>query len=189
MTLDDAAPAVDSAAFAHVFDEWFDQVYAFVARRVQDRDAAEEVTARTFQRAVEELRGGHLTLDGLAGFLLRVAGSAVLDHARRLRRSTPSGMRATDLDDDGDAQAALWLADVAAGRAFEAAIDGSRLRRSVAGLDDEQRRLVLLRYLDGLDADGMAAVVGCSPEQAALGLHRALATLHPTIAVTDANVA
>jgi RNA polymerase sigma-70 factor (ECF subfamily) len=189
MAIDPAAPAVDAASVGRFFDDWFEPVYAFVARRVADREAAEEVTARTFERAIAQLHGGRLDLDELSGFLLRVAGTAVLDHARRQRRDLPPGVRATDLDEDGDADAALWLADGAAARAFDAAIDGIELRRAVAGLDDRDRRLVLLRYLDGLDADGMAAVLACPPEQAALGVNRALNALRPSTPERDAHVA
>lgn len=189
MAIDRAAPAVDVSAFGRAFDDWLDPIYGFVARRVPDREAAEAVTARTFERAVESLTTGGLTLDALGGFLLRVASSAVLDHARRERRNLPPGVRATDLDEDGDAEAALWLADAAAARAFTAAIDGIELRRAVGTLDDGELRVVLLRYLDGLDADGMAAVLACPPDQASLSVHRALATLHPIVLTADSHVA
>lgn len=189
MALDEAAPAVDVTAFGHAFDEWLEPVYEFVARRVPDRDAAEAVTARTFARAVESLTRGSLPLGELGGFVLRVASSAVLDHVRRERRNLPANVRATDLDEDGDAEAALWLADAAAARAFAAAIDGIELRRAFTGLDDREVRTLLLRYLDGLNAEGMAAVLACPPDVASLGVHRALAALHPSVPDADAHVA
>ena len=189
MALSDAAPAVDSAAFGRVFDDWIEPIYGFVARRVADREAAEAVTARTFDRAVESLVAGRIALDEVGGFLLRVAASAVLDHARRERRNLPPGVRATDLDEDGDAEAALWLADGAAARAFAAAIDGIALRRGVLALDDDELRVVLLRYLDGFDSDSVAAVLACPTDAASLRVHRALAELHPSIPAADAHVA
>jgi RNA polymerase sigma-70 factor, ECF subfamily len=189
MAIEDAAHAVDAAAFGHAFDQWLEPIYAFVARRVGDREASESVTARTFERAVESLATGSVRLDEIGGFLLRVAASAVLDHARRERRHLPPGVRATDLDEDGDAEAALWLADGAAARAFAAAIDGIELRRAVAGLDDPEVRVLLLRYLDGLDAGGMAAVLGGPSDLASLALHRALATLQPSVLAADPHVA
>lgn len=189
MAIDEARPAATLPAVEQAFDDWLEPIYGFVARRLQDRDAAEAVTARTFERAAESIASGRLTSDAIGGFLLRVAATATLDHARRQRRDLPSGARATDLDDAGDAEAALWLADAAAARTFAAAIDGIELRRAVTALDDQELRLVLLRYLDGLDADGIAAVLGCSVEAAALGLHRALATLYPDAPRSAAHVA
>ena len=189
MAIESAAPAVDIAAFARAFDEWLDPIYGFVARRVEDRDAAEAVTARTFERAAESIAKGSIGAEELGGFLLRVAASATLDHARRQRRALPTTSRATDLDEDGDAEAALRTANAIAARTFAAAIDGIALRRALTGLDDAELHLVLLRYLDGLDADGIAAVVASPAESASLRLHRALATLHPTAERADAHVA
>jgi RNA polymerase sigma-70 factor (ECF subfamily) len=189
MAIEDAAPAVDLMAFGRAFDEWLEPVYGYVARRLDDRDAAEAVTARTFERAAETLARGTISLEEVGGFLLRVAASATLDHVRRLRRNLPIGARATDLDEPGDAEAALWLADAAAARTFTAAIDGIELRRRVAALDDGELRIVLLRYLDGLDQAGMAAVLACPPDGASLALHRALATLEPAEQRSSAHVA
>ena len=130
MAIQDAAPAVDADAFGRLFDDWLDPIYGFVARRVADREAVEEVTARTFERALDVLLQGRGPPREIGGFLLRVASSAVVDHARRLRREIPAGVRASDLDEDGDAEAALWLADAVAARMFAAAVDGIALRRA-----------------------------------------------------------
>jgi len=189
MTIEQARPGADLAAFDRAFEAWVEPIYGFIARRLDDRDAAESVTARTFERAAESFANRSLTAEELGGFLLRVAASAVLDHARRQRRDLPGGARATDLDGAGDAMAAVWLTDAAAARTFAAAIDGIELRRAVTNLDDDDLRLVLLRYLDGLDADGMGAVLACPADAASLGLHRALATLHPDVRRADEHVA
>ena len=191
MAIEDAAPAVDVAAFARGFDQWLEPIYGFVARRIEDREAAEAVTTRTFERAAESIAKGSIGPEELGGFLLRVAASATLDHARRERRALPTSSRAADLDEEGDAEAALWLADATAARTFAAAIDGIALRRAVTALDDAELHLVLLRYLDGLDADGMAAVLGTPSDAASLGLHRALAILRPSPSAerADAHVA
>lgn len=189
MTTQERAPALDVAAFSSAFDEWLEPIYGFVARRVHDRDAAEVVTTRTFERAASSFAAGTLTIDEVGAFLLKVAASAVVDHARRQRRDVPSGTRAADLDEPGDAEAASWLADAGAARSFTGAIDGIHLRRAVTALHDDDLRLVLLRYLDGLDADGIAAVTGQPAEATSLGLHRALRTLNPDAGAETAYVA
>lgn len=189
MAIDHAAPAVDESAFGRLFDEWLDPIYGFVARRVEDREAAEDVTTRTFHRAAEVLRDRDLPVDQLPGILLRIAGSAVLDHARRMRRDLPANVRASDLDQEGDAEAAAWLADASASRAFAAAVDGIALRRAILRLDDADLRMILLRYLDGLDLDGVAAVVGCSRDDAAARARAALAALQAELPRAEAHVA
>lgn len=189
MAIEEAPPAADATELGHVFDDWLEPIYGFVARRIDDRAAAEDVTTRTFERATHELVRGSLELDEVPGFLLRVAASAVVDHARRLRKPIPPNVRASDLDDEGDAEAAAWLADATASRVFAAAVDGNALRRATLRLDDQDLRVVLLRYLDGLDNDGIGAALGTSREAAGLHLHRALGAVLQDLPESRAHVA
>src|SRR5215211_3930981 len=174
MAIEEAPPAADATELGRIFDDWLEPIYGFASRRIDDRDAAEDVTTRTFERAFQALRQGSIDVEELAGFILRVASSAVVDHARRLRRAIPPGVRASDLDEEGDGQAAAWLAEATAARVFAAAVDGITLRRAVLRLDDDDLRRGLLRYLDGLDTDAIAAVLGCNRETAVARLNEAL---------------
>ncbi|HET9853106.1 MAG TPA: sigma-70 family RNA polymerase sigma factor [Candidatus Limnocylindrales bacterium] len=189
MAIEEAPPAVDATELGRFVDDWLEPIYGYVARRVPDRESAEDVTTRTFERAAQELRRGALAIDDVPGFLLRVASSAVVDHARRLRKQIPPDLRASDLDDEGDAEAAAWLADSMASRAFAAAVDGNALRRAALRLDDDDLRIVLLRYLDGLDNDAIAAVLATTREAAAVRVHRALGALVEALPEPRAHVA
>jgi RNA polymerase sigma-70 factor (ECF subfamily) len=166
--------APEAAPLARWFDAHLPQVYAYVARRVEDRSAAEELTTSIMDRAAQALRAGELELAGLEPFVLRVASSAVADHARRARRSLPPGVRATDFDQGGDRVAAEAAGDEVAMRSFAGAVDADALRRTLGKLADVDRRVILLRYLDGLDGAALAAALGCSEDAVALRLHRAL---------------
>jgi RNA polymerase sigma factor (sigma-70 family) len=90
-------------------------------------------------------------------------------------------MRASDLDAPGDRDAAAAIANDAATRAFAAAIDRSRLRQAFTRLPDEDRNLIVLRYLDGLEIDELCAVIGESRQALAVSLHRALRALRSSI--------
>ena len=178
----------DTDAFGELYDAYLPQIYGFIARRVADRTVAEDLTAATFQRALGAVRGPDFGNASFAGFLYRVAASAVVDHARRTRRLIPAGVRASDLDDEGDAEAAEAIGIEAATRAFAAAIDRSRLRRALIGMSDDHRRVILLRYFDRLEVDDLCAVLGSSRQTFAVLLHRALRELHAAMdeAATDA---
>ena len=86
----------------------------------------------------------------------------------------PLAVRASDLDEDGDAEAAKSIGEEAATRAFAAAIDRNRLRRAFVGLSDDHRRVIVLRYFDRLEIDELCAALGCSRQTFAVKLHRAL---------------
>jgi RNA polymerase sigma-70 factor, ECF subfamily len=174
------APRADAAAFGKLFDAHLPRVYEFFARRVEDRHVAEELTTATFQRAVGAFRDGEARAT-FGGFLYRVAASAVVDHAHRRRKPIPRGVRASDLDAAGDRDAAAAIANDAATRAFAAAIDRSRSRQAFTRLTDEDRNLIVLRYLDGLEIDELCAVTGASRQALTVSLHRALRAMRSSI--------
>jgi RNA polymerase sigma-70 factor (ECF subfamily) len=181
----EAAP--DAAALGKIYDTHLPRIYEFFARRIEDRSIAEELTTATFERAF-----GAAGRDGapgsVAGFLYRVAASAVVDHARRRRKPIPKGVRARDHDKPGDREAAEALANEAATRSYGAAIERSRLRQAFTRLPDEDRNLIVLRYFDGLEIDEICAITGASRQSLAIDLHRALRALRAAtdVKATDA---
>lgn len=180
--------AIDAAAFERFYDEHLEHVYAFVARRFEDRSVAEELTTVAFERAAEMARTGALGLDELPTFTLRVAASAVVDHARRARRPIPPNVRASDLDEGDDRAEAEALSDEVATRVFAMAIDGDLLRRAVSNLPEEHRRAILLAYFDALAPSEVATALGCPVADVPLRVHRALRALRSALgaATTDA---
>ena len=81
----------DAEAFSELYDFYLPRVYGFVARRIDDRATAEEITAITFQRGLETIRSGTIRNDAFGGWLYRVAASAIVDRARRGERDLPLG--------------------------------------------------------------------------------------------------
>lgn len=172
-----AGARADVAAFGELYDFYLPRIYGFIARRVEDRSVAEDLTATTFERALGAVRRDDFRNASFGGFLYRVAANAVIDHARRDRRTIPLGVRASDLDQDDDRAAAESIGDEAASRAFAAAIDRDTLRRAMLDLPEAHRRVIVLKYFDGLEVDELCAALGCSRQTFAVKLHRALRAL------------
>jgi RNA polymerase sigma-70 factor (ECF subfamily) len=76
----------DPAGFSELYEENFYRVYAYVARRVRDRNVAEDLTADVFREALAGL--GKFEWRGVpfAAWLLRIASHAIADHFQRLGR-------------------------------------------------------------------------------------------------------
>jgi RNA polymerase sigma-70 factor (ECF subfamily) len=166
----------DPRAFGELYDLYLPRIYAYIARRVEDRSVAEELTVTTLERGLDAVRG-EAPVGSFGGFLYRVAASAVVDHVRRERRTIPLGVRARDYDTDDDRDAAESISDESATRAFAAAIDGDTLRRAVSGLPEVHRRVILLVYFDDLELDELCATLACSPQAFGVQLHQALRAL------------
>jgi RNA polymerase sigma-70 factor (ECF subfamily) len=176
-----ASARSDSAAFGELYDYYLPRIYAFVARRVEDRTVAEDLTATTFERALGAVRREDFRNASFGGFLYRVAANAVIDHARRGARTIPLGVRASDLDEDGDREAAEAIGDEAATRAFAAALDRDQLRRALQRVPEGHRRVIVLKYFDGLEIDELCAALGCTRSTFAVKLHRALRALRASM--------
>ena len=187
-----ARARADVAAFGELYDWYLPRIHGFIARRVEDRAVTEDLTATTFERALGAIRRADFRNESFGGFLYRVAANAIVDNARRSRWTVPLGTRAGDYADlDGDERAGrddATLGDDAATRAFASALDRDVLRRALLQLPEAHRRVIVLKYFDGLELDELCAALGCSRATFAVKLHRALRTLRAamTVETTDA---
>lgn len=184
-----ARARVEPSAFGELYDFYLPRIHGFVARRLGDRAAAEDVTAMVFERALGAVRRDDFRNDAFGGWLYRVAANAVVDHVRRSRRSRPLGWgrRATDTGPDRGDEATVG--DERAAGALAAALDRDELRRALARVSGDHRRLLVLRYLDGLGTDELCAVLGCSPATLAVRHHRALRAMRAVLERESSDVA
>jgi RNA polymerase sigma-70 factor (ECF subfamily) len=140
-----AAAQRDPAKFGELYDRHFDRVYAYVVRRVADRDAAEDVTADVFHRALAALPSYESRGAPFGAWLLRIAANIVVDRSRR------SGREAQPLSD-------------AAEPVVEApAAEDDRIARLFAFVDDlpsDQRRVIVERFVDERSIRDIAARMG-----------------------------
>jgi RNA polymerase sigma-70 factor (ECF subfamily) len=125
----------DRSRFGDLYERHFDRVYAYVARRVQDRDAAEDVTAEVFHKALANLPRYEWRGAPFGAWLLKIAAHAVADRARRGAREVAAP---DDLPDGGaDLDADLDLVEQRA-----------RLFRLVDQLPTDQRMVIVHRFVD-----------------------------------------
>jgi len=186
-----ARSRVDAAAFGELYDFYLPRIYGFVVRRVGERDAAEDLTAMTFERALGIVRRDAFRNESFGGWLYRVAANGVVDHVRRERRVVPLATR-EDPDADRRGNPSMRddaLGDEAAARAFATALDRDVLRRALLVIPDNHRRLIVLRFFDGLEPDELCSVLVCSRATLAVRLHRALRALREAIARESTDAA
>lgn len=144
-------------------------VFAYVARRVPDRQEAEDVTAEVFAAAFVVLprqRG----LNGPYPWLLGIARRKIADsHRRQTRRGGQMQALADDL--------AAPSADLP--EALLALRERQRLiRELLAALPEDQREALLLHYVEGLPQAEVAVVLGRSPAAVNSLLQRARAAVY-----------
>ena len=120
--------------FAELYEAHVDRVYAYVLRRVQDRTEAEDLTADVFRQALTGLGGYEPRGIPFAAWLFRIAANLISDRWQR------SGREVTD-------NAAIEMAQVSPAE-IEEVERRATIFRLVDTLPEEQRRVVVLRFVD-----------------------------------------
>jgi RNA polymerase sigma-70 factor, ECF subfamily len=130
-----AAAQKDPARFTELYEEHFERVYAFAARRLGNRDDAEDVTSEVFRDALANIGKFEWRGAPFAAWLYRIASNAIAD--RRQRSAKEQG---TALADPPDASAQANPEEIES---------RARLFRLVARLPGDQRRVIEMRFAEG----------------------------------------
>ncbi|MGH9969715.1 MAG: RNA polymerase sigma factor [Pyrinomonadaceae bacterium] len=130
----------DPARFAELYERNFELVYAYIARRVGDRVAAEDLTSEVFQKALEYLP--RFTWRGVpfAAWLLRISANVVADRSRRAARDRDL----SDLNEVMDLEDPTEMTQFS----LEEVQKRARLFRLVDQLPADQCRVVRLRFAE-----------------------------------------
>jgi RNA polymerase sigma-70 factor, ECF subfamily len=126
----------DPARFAELYEINFERVYAFVARRVGDRDAAEDLTSEVFHKALANLRRFEWRGAPFAAWLLRIAANAIADRAQRAGKELAMD---NPPETPVDATAIVDLEEVE---------HQAQLFRLVEQLPSDQRRIIAMRFAE-----------------------------------------
>ena len=144
-------------------------VFAYVARRVPDRQEAEDVTAEVFAAAFIALprrRGSNGPYPWLLGIARRKIADALRHRGRREGRTS-----ALTEETPG---AASDLPEAALARQERASL----MREMLAALPGDQREALLLHYVEDLPQAEIAVVLGRSPAAVNSLLQRARAAVY-----------
>ena len=169
------AAQADRAAFGALYRRYLDRVYGYAFYLLGDHHDAEDATERTFLAALDAI--GRFRDEGATfrSWLFRIAHNQVANalRSRSRRRTSP-------LDGVADP-----IADADPARDVDRADDARRVRAALAELSEDRRQVVVLRFVDGLSAREIGAVLGRSEGAVRVLQHRALRDLAGLLAAED----
>lgn len=128
----------DASRFGELYELHFERVYAFIARRVRERSAAEELTSHVFHQALANLNKFKWRGAPFAAWLFRIARNSIADRAqRRLRESAPESSVQLDRSSEAGIEDDLEQVETLA-----------RVYRQVDQLPWDQRYVIRLRFAE-----------------------------------------
>ena len=153
----------DRAAFAPLYERYVDQIFAYAYNLTRNRELAEDVTAATFARAMEELPRFEWRGVPYSAWLYRVAANLV---ARDKRRPGWIELSPHLRDDEESPEELVTRRD-----------RDDHIRAAVAELPADQRQAVLLRFGGDLRNREIAGIMGRSEGAVKLLTFRAITAL------------
>src|SRR4030095_12254437 len=140
----------DPARFAEFYENNFDRIYAFIARRVRDRNEAEDVTSEVFHQALAGLSRFEWRGVPFAAWLYKIASNAIIDRAKRDAREQQSPEL---LERAGDLNPQVIEEEVT---------HRAHLFQLVDRLPLNQRRVIDMRFAEGKSIREIAEELGRS---------------------------
>ena len=156
----------EAAGWDWLFDRHHRLVLRYVMARIGDRDGAEDVTQEVFVGAVTAIRRlRDLSESGIEGWLLGIARYKCADRLRRISRDRHAPVP----------EPAAVPAD--AGEVAITRLSAAEVRQAMEQLSDDQREVVLRRFVLDQSLEEVAAATGRPVGAVKSMQHRALASL------------
>jgi len=164
----------DPARFAQLYEDNFDRVYAYIARRVRDRSDAEDLTAEVFHHALAALPRFEWRGAPFAAWLFKIASNAIIDRSNRQAKERP----ASTVEPPADSSL----------ENFDEGIEQrARLFHLVSRLPADQRRVVSMRFAEEKSIREIANELGRSEGAVKQLQFRALHTLRAQLIVESGD--
>jgi RNA polymerase sigma-70 factor (ECF subfamily) len=159
-------------AFAELYEYYVDGIYGYVLRRVGNASDAEDITARTFEKALGGIGSFKWKGASFCSWLVRIAANTVVDHYRREGKAKMVDLEEVlpQLETSENPTAGIELEE-----------ERRLLLKAMAGLPEKYRVVIELKFVDEIDNQVIADTIGCTKGNLAVRLHRALKALRREI--------
>jgi RNA polymerase sigma-70 factor (ECF subfamily) len=175
-TLVERAIARDKEAFGALYDRHVVRVYRHIYYMVGNPAEAEDLTGQTFLQAWEAIERYQIRGAPFSSWLLRIAHNLGVSYLRSKREKVQLPETLQDQKSRNNPEEAV-----------QTNLDGERVREAILGLRDEQRQVIILRFIEDLDYKEVAEIVGKSVAAVRVIQHRALNALRKQIHRQDSG--
>jgi RNA polymerase sigma-70 factor, ECF subfamily len=175
------APTFNRRALIVIYEQYNACLYRYAYRMLGDPHLAEDCVSETFSRFLVAIRDGRGPTENVRAYLYRIAHNIATDYYRRKPR--------TEVPLNSDLCGAAEDNPI---HHFSQDEEQRMVREALFKLPIDQRRVLMLRFVEGWRHDEVAEALGKSPEATRALQHRALLSLKrmlaPEIVVDELEV-
>ena len=158
----------DGAALSELYSRHVDRIFQYVRYRVGNDQAAEDITAEVFLRAIEGLGTYNDYGAPWAAWLYRIAYARVVDYWRSNRRRQTAPLEDPLLQEG-------WL--ISEDTSTTDILQHRALLHALQRLTDDQQSVIILKFMQGLTNVEVAVILGKTEGAVKALQRRALETL------------
>jgi RNA polymerase sigma-70 factor (ECF subfamily) len=167
----------DQEAFGELYDRHIVRVYRHLYYMVGNATEAEDLAAQTFLKAWEAIDRYQVRGAPFVSWLLRIAHNLGVSHLRSRRETSQVHEGLVDDKPRRDPDAALLQT-----------AEEEMVREAILNLREEQRQVIILRFIEDLDYREVAEIIGKSVAAIRVIQHRALNAMRKQMKQLDAAV-
>ena len=142
----------DAAAFAVLYEDYYDRIFRYVSFKTGNSLEAEDITAEVFVKMLESISSFKWQGYQFSSWLFRIAHNLIVDHFRK------RGRRHIVALDDAPAAATEYDPDL--DRKLDVDMSMAPVQKAMKDLTDLQREVISLRFAAGLSVAETARAVG-----------------------------
>jgi len=177
MTLLEAARQMDREALVKIFDLYSPSLYNYAFRLCNDALMADYIVGDVFAKLLEHLSDGRGPSTNLRSYLYEITYHLIVDEARYSHRSAP-------IDEVEYLKQDEYCTYVSAENRI---LFDAILRVVRNDLTEDQRHVIILRFLEGLSLQETATVIGKEVNNVKVIQNRAIAVLRKVLDNKDAK--
>ena len=156
----------DFEAFGELYGIYLDRIYKYVLGHLGERMAAQDIMEEVFLKAwkaIDSCKGREQTF---SAWLYRIAHNHLIDYLRKRQKRQTTEISVENLADIDDV-----------GQRMELKMEQQRLLEAISGLPDNQRQVIILRFIEGIDNREAGRIMGKSEGNIRIIQMRALRAL------------
>lgn len=158
----------DLQAFGILYDRYVERIYAYARREAGDIATAEDIVSATFEKALKNLPTYRWRGTSFCAWLYKIARNELRMQWRKQKWTVP-------LRD-------IFRSSHSVEQTVQANNDNDALQMALCRLSTADQEILRLRYYESLSHPEIGEVLNCSPNSAAVRLHRALKRLRTQMA-------
>ena len=158
----------DPNAFGELYERYVDRIYTYIYHRVGNPHDTEDLTSRTFYRALSHIQGYENKGIPFSAWLYRIAHNLVANWHRDRKRRPVIAL---------DELVTKSLLDQHPETLAELEDDSQRLREVIRDLDSVRQELLVLKFSEGLSNAEIGGIIGRSEGAVKSLYHRTLLQL------------